>query len=155
VAIKVYPFVQRSACTVCANDGDFRCVQGTVFDVTGNAAYAPGKNYSGTSIYLTFRLSWCHDRVSTTSLRRTDLQFHATLTWIELCLCSFFANTVFTGREPNRALGLSSLKPEDCVPEWEDLDETGLKTLNDWFTFFSKRYNVVGKVQRDAAPASL
>lgn len=59
-------------------------------------------------------------------------------------------NTVFTGKEPNRALGLSSLKPEDCVPEWEDLDETAQKTLNDWYTFFSKRYNVIGKVKRDA-----
>lgn len=56
---------------------------------------------------------------------------------------------VFTGKEPNRALGLSSLKPEDCVPEWEDLDETSKKTLDDWYTFFSKRYNIVGKVQRD------
>jgi len=42
------------------------------------------------------------------------------------------------------------LKPEDCVPEWEDLDETAQKTLNDWYTFFSKRYNVIGKVKRDA-----
>lgn len=55
---------------------------------------------------------------------------------------------VFTGKEPNRALGLSSLKPEDCVPEWEDLDEGSKKTLDDWYTFFSKRYNIVGKVQR-------
>jgi membrane-associated progesterone receptor component len=62
-----------------------------------------------------------------------------------------FIDIVFTGKEPNKALGLSSLKPEDCIPEWEDLDETGQKTLNDWFTFFSKRYNVVGKVQRDTA----
>ena len=56
---------------------------------------------------------------------------------------------VFTGKEPNRALGLSSLKPEDCIPEWEDLDEGSKKTLDDWYTFFSKRYNIVGKVQRD------
>ncbi len=44
---------------------------------------------------------------------------------------------------------MSSLKPEDCVPEWEDLEESAKKTLHDWHTFFSKRYNVVGKVQRD------
>ncbi|TID27615.1 Meiotically up-regulated protein [Venturia nashicola] len=74
-------------------------IKGTVFDVTGNAAYAPGKSYH-----------------------------------------------VFTGKEPNRALGLSSLKLEDCVPKWDDLDETATKTLNDWYTFFSKRYNVVGKI---------
>lgn len=55
---------------------------------------------------------------------------------------------VFTGKEPNKALGLSSLKREDCVPEYDDLDETATKTLNDWYTFFSKRYNIVGKVVR-------
>ena len=56
---------------------------------------------------------------------------------------------VFTGKEPNKALGLSSLKLEDCVPEYDDLDESSRKTLDDWYTFFSKRYNIVGKVQRD------
>ncbi|KIW01645.1 uncharacterized protein PV09_06831 [Verruconis gallopava] len=76
-------------------------IKGTVFDVSKNEAYAPGKNYH-----------------------------------------------VFTGKEPNRALGLSSLKPEDCVPEWEDLDDSSKKTLDDWYTFFSKRYNIVGKVKR-------
>jgi hypothetical protein len=30
--------------------------------------------------------------------------------------------------------------------EWEDLDEEKKKTLEDWNTFFSKRYNVVGYV---------
>merc|ERR1712059_43212 len=68
-------------------------IKGTVFDVSNNATYGPGKNYH-----------------------------------------------VFTGKEPNRALGLSSLKPEDCIPEWEDLDEGSKKTLDDWYTFFSKRY---------------
>ncbi|KAF2395527.1 SCA7-domain-containing protein [Trichodelitschia bisporula] len=74
-------------------------IKGTVFDVTGNASYAPGKNYN-----------------------------------------------VFCGKDASRALALSSLKPEDCVPNWEDLDDTAKKTLDDWFTFFSKRYNVVGRV---------
>jgi hypothetical protein len=31
-------------------------------------------------------------------------------------------------------------------PEWQDLDEKEKSTLNDWDTFFSKRYNVVGVV---------
>jgi len=31
-------------------------------------------------------------------------------------------------------------------PEWKDLDDKEKSTLNDWNTFFSKRYNVVGKV---------
>lgn len=32
-------------------------------------------------------------------------------------------------------------------PEWADLDEKEKSTLNDWVTFFSKRYNVVGVVE--------
>merc|ERR1712225_95566 len=32
---------------------------------------------------------------------------------------------VFTGKDPSRALAISSLKPEDCVPEWHDLEGCG------------------------------
>jgi hypothetical protein len=42
---------------------------------------------------------------------------------------------------------LSSLKPEDCRAEWEDLDDKEKGVLEDWFKFFSKRYNIVGKVE--------
>lgn len=55
--------------------------------------------------------------------------------------------SVFAGKDASRALAKSSLKPEDCVPEWYDLDPKEKKTLDDWFTFFSKRYNIVGKVE--------
>jgi len=34
------------------------------------------------------------------------------------------------------------------VPEWSDLEEKYQTVLAEWFTFFSKRYNIVGKVQR-------
>jgi len=54
---------------------------------------------------------------------------------------------VFAGRDASRALAQSSLKPEDCKPEWEDLPDDQKGVLKDWFTFFSKRYNIVGKVQ--------
>jgi len=54
---------------------------------------------------------------------------------------------VFAGKDASRALAKSSLKAEDCVPEWEDLPESEKKTLNDWITFFSKRYNIVGVVE--------
>lgn len=54
--------------------------------------------------------------------------------------------TVFAGKDPSRALATSSLKPEDCVPEWDDLDDKHKTVLDEWYTFFSKRYNVVGKV---------
>ncbi|KAI9652343.1 MAG: hypothetical protein M1831_006890 [Alyxoria varia] len=53
---------------------------------------------------------------------------------------------VFAGHDASRALAKTSLKPEDVTPKWEDLDETEKKTLADWDTFFSKRYNVVGRV---------
>jgi len=44
------------------------------------------------------------------------------------------------------------LKPEDCTPEWEDLKDEHKKVLDDWYTFFSKRYNVVGKVDTATKP---
>ncbi|OJD35528.1 progesterone binding protein [Diplodia corticola] len=61
---------------------------------------------------------------------------------------------VFAGREPNRALAQSSLKPEDCRPEWEDLSDKEKTVLDEWYTFFSKRYNIVGKVKRDATSSA-
>ena len=59
---------------------------------------------------------------------------------------------VFAGKDPSRALATSSLKPEDCVPEWDDLDDKHKTVLDEWFTFFSKRYNVVGKVSAPKSP---
>jgi hypothetical protein len=53
---------------------------------------------------------------------------------------------VFAGKDPSRALALSSLKPDDCVAEWDDLDDKYKTVLDEWYTFFSKRYNIVGKV---------
>lgn len=54
--------------------------------------------------------------------------------------------SVFAGKDASRALAKTSLKEEDCSSHWEDLDEKEKGTLMDWFTFFSKRYNIVGKV---------
>lgn len=60
-----------------------------------------------------------------------------------------FANehAVFAGKDASRALGKTSTKPEDVSSEWKDLDEKEQGTLNDWITFFSKRYNIVGVVE--------
>nr|POE54941.1 putative steroid-binding protein 3 [Quercus suber] len=52
---------------------------------------------------------------------------------------------VFAGKDASRALAQSSLKAEECRPEWEDLSDDHKKVLNDWYTFFSKRYNIKGK----------
>ncbi|KAL8972891.1 MAG: hypothetical protein Q9183_000280 [Haloplaca sp. 2 TL-2023] len=76
-------------------------IMGTVFDVSGNTAYAPEGAYH-----------------------------------------------IFAGKDASRALALSSLKADDCRPEWEDLADKEKQVLNDWFTFFSKRYNIVGQVRR-------
>ncbi|KAJ9489716.1 hypothetical protein VN97_g3558 [Penicillium thymicola] len=54
---------------------------------------------------------------------------------------------VFAGKDASRALASSSLKPEDCVPEWYDLPDKEKTVLDEWYTFFSKRYNIVGKVE--------
>lgn len=55
---------------------------------------------------------------------------------------------VFAGKDASRALAQSSLKPEECRPEWEDLSDEYKKVLDDWYTFFSKRYNIKGRVSR-------
>jgi hypothetical protein len=55
--------------------------------------------------------------------------------------------SVFTGKDASRALALTSTKVEDVRPEWADLDEKEKKTLDDWLTYFSKRYNIVGVVE--------
>lgn len=59
--------------------------------------------------------------------------------------CSLFL--VFAGKDASRGLAMSSLKPENCVPEWHDLPDKEKTVLDEWFTFFSKRYNIVGKVE--------
>ncbi|EIM81018.1 progesterone binding protein [Stereum hirsutum FP-91666 SS1] len=53
---------------------------------------------------------------------------------------------IFAGKDGSKGLGKSSLKEEDAVPDYSDLPENELKVLNDWHGFFSKRYNIVGKV---------
>jgi hypothetical protein len=98
-------------------------VQGTVFDVSGSAAYAAGGKYHGSlPPLLPSRLS-ADDRPL----------------------------AVFTGKDASRALGKMSLEEKDCVAEWEDLDDKEKKVLDDWFTFFSKRYNIVGVVERESS----
>jgi len=75
-------------------------IKGSIFDVSGNNAYAEGGAYH-----------------------------------------------LFAGKDASRALAQSSLKPEDCRPEYDDLGEKEQIVLNDWLTFFTKRYNIIGKVQ--------
>jgi len=53
---------------------------------------------------------------------------------------------LFAGKDGSRALGMSSLKPEDASSDYSTLDESERKVLEDWEGFFTKRYNIVGKV---------
>jgi membrane-associated progesterone receptor component len=53
---------------------------------------------------------------------------------------------VFSGHDASRALAKTSTKAADVSPEWYDLPDAEKKVLNDWYTFFSKRYNIIGVV---------
>jgi len=86
--------------------------------VSGNKAYGPSGSYKG-----------------------------AYMLQNDLCRQLYSRLTVFAGRDASRALAQSSLKEEDCKPEWDDLSDEHKKVLNDWYTFFSKRYNIKGKVE--------
>jgi membrane-associated progesterone receptor component len=44
---------------------------------------------------------------------------------------------VLAGKDGSRALGLSSLKPEDAVANSSTLEEKDRKTLDDWHSFFT------------------
>jgi len=57
-----------------------------------------------------------------------------------------YPRAVFAGKDPSRALAMSSVKKEDVSSEWRDLPDKEKKVLDDWMTFFSKRYNVVGQL---------
>ncbi|KAJ3169747.1 hypothetical protein HDU87_000540 [Geranomyces variabilis] len=54
--------------------------------------------------------------------------------------------SVFAGKDASRALGKSSLKKEDCVADTAGMTEQELQTLEQWLTFYKKRYPIVGKV---------
>jgi membrane-associated progesterone receptor component len=110
--------------------------KGIVYDVTGNKAYQPGGPYHG---------KLC---IKSLPLQPTD----------SFEMKSSHPHPVFAGKDASRALGKTSTKPEDVSPEWRDLPDKEKGVLNDWITFFSKRYNVVGRVEGatnfdDEAPA--
>ncbi|KAJ7642862.1 cytochrome b5-like heme/steroid binding domain-containing protein [Mycena rosella] len=53
---------------------------------------------------------------------------------------------VFAGKDGSKGLAMSSLEPENAVPDYRELDEADRKVLDHWHDFFSKRYNIVGRV---------
>ncbi|KAJ6257256.1 hypothetical protein Dda_8145 [Drechslerella dactyloides] len=50
-------------------------------------------------------------------------------------------------KDASHGLGKSSLKPEDAHSDYSQLDESSMETLDNWFTFFKNRYNIMGKLQ--------
>ncbi|KAG0060162.1 hypothetical protein BGZ89_012498 [Linnemannia elongata] len=53
----------------------------------------------------------------------------------------------FAGKDASKALGKSSLKPEDCIADYSELTEKERKTMEDWYVFFEKRYAIVGRTE--------
>lgn len=98
--------------------------------MSGNKAYAPGASYSGECFFLQAIQSPRLDTI-------LDFQSKESTT---------LTSTVFAGKDASKGLGMSSLKPEDAVADYSELSDEHKKVLDDWFTFFSKRYNIVGKV---------
>jgi hypothetical protein len=44
---------------------------------------------------------------------------------------------IFAGKDASRGLGMSSLEPQNAVADYSDLNETDMKVLNDWYSFFT------------------
>jgi len=42
----------------------------------------------------------------------------------------------FAGKDASKALGLSSTKAEDAVPDWSNLSAEAKETLNGWYSYF-------------------
>ncbi|KAJ7089996.1 progesterone binding protein [Mycena epipterygia] len=53
---------------------------------------------------------------------------------------------IFAGKDGSKGLGMSSLKEEHAIPDYSELNEADRKVLDDWHGFFTKRYNIVGRV---------
>jgi membrane-associated progesterone receptor component len=110
-------------------------IKGTVFDVSKNDAYGPKGQYHGKII------------PGDAEAFITGSNPPNTIPSSILSSSQLTSSSVFAGKDPSRALAQSSLKPEDCRPDWYDLPDQAKTVLGEWYTFFSKRYNIVGKIQ--------
>ncbi|KAK7203553.1 cytochrome b5-like heme/steroid binding domain-containing protein [Myxozyma melibiosi] len=54
--------------------------------------------------------------------------------------------SIFAGKDGSHGLAKSSLKPEHAIPTTEGLEPNELGVLDDWFSYFSQRYNIMGVV---------
>lgn len=53
-----------------------------------------------------------------------------------MVICIAGSYHVFAGKDASKALGLSSMRPEDAVPDWSGLSTEALSTLDGWYAFF-------------------
>lgn len=125
-------------------------MQGKVYDVTGKAAYQPGGSYHGESLFTELHEARELYIIFVVCIRVKARCISPSLPISVSLPIGFLRLTpgkVFSGKDASRALGKTSTKPEDVKAEWQDLDEKEKSTLNDWITYFSKRYNVVGVIE--------
>lgn len=54
---------------------------------------------------------------------------------------------VYAGKDPSRALALSSVRPEDCIAELADLEDVHKTVLGEWYARFKQTYQVVGRME--------
>lgn len=54
---------------------------------------------------------------------------------------------VFSGRDASILLAKSALRLEHATGTIADLNEKEIKTLEQWFAFFAKKYPVVGRLE--------
>ncbi|KAF8683177.1 Cytochrome b5 [Rhizoctonia solani] len=53
---------------------------------------------------------------------------------------------LLSGKDASVALGKSSLKPEDAIADYSQLNQSERQTLDQWHSFFTKKYSIAGKV---------
>lgn len=53
---------------------------------------------------------------------------------------------MFVGKDASRGLAKSSLDSSDATADLEGLTEKELKVLDDWYSYYSQRYNIMGRV---------
>ncbi|KAK9464166.1 cytochrome b5-like heme/steroid binding domain-containing protein [Lipomyces oligophaga] len=52
--------------------------------------------------------------------------------------------SIFAGKDGSKGLGKSSLKAEDANNDVDALTDDEKQVLDDWYSFFSQRYNIMG-----------
>ncbi|KAK9235917.1 cytochrome b5-like heme/steroid binding domain-containing protein [Lipomyces kononenkoae] len=57
---------------------------------------------------------------------------------------------VFAGKDGSKGLAKSSLDPDLAVPDTAGLDQGEITVLDDWYSYFSQRYNIIGKIVPDS-----